>query len=588
RQEDGYHRSPTQSEKLYHKSSHSQLTGCSLEGKYMTWRREVKAAALHTLLTRFHMIQKAYPVPQLARDTENLMQDLRRTDTSINMSHGRSNSEWALGIQQRMVGPQLVHIKDVTGSGRAESPDPFSSVSTPYKPTGMSTNALITNTALSSGTTSPHLSQSTDPVQTGSKRRWSSEKQSAPGISCSNDQSPLSEKRPRLLMRSGDGTIQTAYTFWLALDVITAGRQGVELGRDQAPVVQISAVLGKFSGAETVDRFTVNIRPESFVRPQNSSTETNPLPGEHVGPNLSEEYTHWLQTATNLSNGFYENVLHNPQTPDPTHEPGATADMVPISLDAMKAAHWEDASQLPSYNSPSLPEAMNMGHSVPVGEDPEQSALIVVTEGHVQLRNVLQPQAAYLGIDRALMHRTPWCLYVSILDWCRQAFGDQTGTDASSCNKRITNLMEAVTGVPICEPQIIRSVYEHKVFPKTISLEDSCVVEVRQVPWSATPSIIAGFFTGLNLIPGGVAIRLTDGRRSNTAIVAFTSSLNAQLALARHQHQFCGALFPETPQDTQQSVDRAGTKDKQAQTPTKPSTLQVYSASAREFIQCAG
>ncbi|GAA53549.1 epithelial splicing regulatory protein 1 [Clonorchis sinensis] len=493
----------------------------------------------------------------------------------------------------------------------------------------MSTNALITNTAVSSGTTSPHLSQSSDPVQTGSKRRWSSENQSAPGISCSSDQSPLSEKRPRLLMRSGDGTLQTAYTFWLAFDVITAGRQGVELGRDQAPVVQISAVLGKFSEAEAVDRFTVNIRPESFVRPQNGSTETNPLPnpGEQSGPNISEEYTHWLQTATNLTNGFYENVLHNSQTPDPTHEPGATTCMVPISLDAMKAAHWEDASQLPSYNSPSLPEAMNMiiswlqGHSVPVGEDPEQSALIVITEGHVQLRNVLQPQAAYLGIDRALMHRTPWCLYVSILDWCRQALEDQTGTDSASSNKRITNLMEAMTalemdtnqdmvaadvslnkaeqiarlinilsekGVPVCEPQIIRSVYEHKVFPKTISLEDSCVVEVRQVPWSATPSIIAGFFTGLNLIPGGVAIRLTDGRRSNTAIVAFTSSLNAQLALARHQHQFCGALFPESPQDTQQGVDRAGTKDKQAQTPTKPSTLQVYSASAREFIQCAG
>ncbi|CAL8081963.1 unnamed protein product [Calicophoron daubneyi] len=131
----------------------------------------------------------------------------------------------------------------------------------------------------------------------------------------------------------------------------------------------------------------------------------------------------------------------------------------------------------------------------------------------------------------------------------------------------------------------------HKIFPRSMRVEDDHVVEVRQVPWSATPSIIAGFFAGLNVAPGGVAIRLTDGRRSNTAIVAFDSAMHAKLALARHQHQLCGSLLPETLQDgiaNSQNLDKSYRDQPQSQQAQKPITLQVYSASGREFVQCAG
>ncbi|KAK4468008.1 hypothetical protein MN116_008188 [Schistosoma mekongi] len=81
---------------------------------------------------------------------------------------------------------------------------------------------------------------------------------------------------------------------------------------------------------------------------------------------------------------------------------------------------------------------------------------------------------------------------------------------------------------------------------RKLKMDDNQVVEIRQVPWSATPSTIAHYFAGLNVHPGGVAIRLTDGRRSNTAIVAFNDSMNAQLALARNQHHLYGSLTAET------------------------------------------
>lgn len=145
---------------------------------------------------------------------------------------------------------------------------------------------------------------------------------------------------------------------------------------------------------------------------------------------------------------------------------------------------------------------------------------------------------------------------------------------------------------------------------------DSQVVEIRQVPWTATPATIAHYFTGLNVLPGGVAIRLTDGRRSNTAIVAFNDSKNAQLALARNQHHLCSSLMTEIANNTSDVYIMSSSSSNNHVTdnsnPTnqscvnsrnecstdgiqqiingsmKPMYLQIYPASGKEFVQCAG
>ncbi|KAA3680232.1 epithelial splicing regulatory protein 1/2 [Paragonimus westermani] len=379
---------------------------------------------------------------------------------------------------------------------------------------------------------------------------------------------------------------------------------------------------------EIVDRFTIDLRPESFIRiacgPLENTNSTS-LQWQEQSSTISKPSDQLRPDHTNLNGPVgLESVVPVPAD----IRAGSTElencrPLVPLSLDAMAAARWQEASQLPGPTSPSLPEAMNKftdwlhTHNVTIGEEPKSSTVLLITDGHLAVRNVLHPQAAYLGLDRSQKYRNPWCLYLSVLDWCRQCVEPER-----QITKPSANLMEAATalgmhgfdstelddrgptkveqiaslcqtlitkGVPIGEPQIIRTVYEHHVFSRKAHFEDNCIVEVRQVPWSATPAIIAGFFSGLNLAPGGVAIRLTDGRRSNTAIVAFESALDAQLALARHQHQLCGALFPEPAhQDGTVNLDKTVNKESQIQSHVKPTVLQVYSASGREFVQCAG
>ena len=54
------------------------------------------------------------------------------------------------------------------------------------------------------------------------------------------------------------------------------------------------------------------------------------------------------------------------------------------------------------------------------------------------------------------------------------------------------------------------------------------MIEIHQLPWTATPFSIAVFFRGLNIRPGGIAIKIAEGRRSNTAYVTFESELASQ------------------------------------------------------------
>ncbi|KAF8566720.1 Epithelial splicing regulatory protein [Paragonimus westermani] len=448
-------------------------------------------------------------------------------------------------------------------------------------------------------------------------------------------ESATNQKRPRLDSHAGlesndpdAGLSRQTFTHWIAFDVVTAGRQGNVQGRDQTPIVQMSAILGMFNDAKIVDRFTIDLRPESFIRiacgPLEGTNSTS-LQWQEQGSTISKPSDQLRPDHANLNGPVgLENVAPVPAD----SRVGSTElencrPLVPLSLDAMAAARWHEASQLPGPTSPSLPEAMNKftdwlhTHNVTIGEEPKSSTVLLITDGHLAVRNVLHPQAAYLGLDRSQKYRNPWCLYLSVLDWCRQCVEPEGQTTKPSANlleaatalgmhgfdstelddrgpskvEQIASLCQTLInrGVPIGEPQIIRTVYEHHVFSRKAHFEDNCIVEVRQVPWSATPAIIAGFFSGLNLAPGGVAIRLTDGRRSNTAIVAFDSALDAQLALARHQHQLCGALFPEPAhQDGTVTLDKTVTKESQIQSHVKPTVLQVYSASGREFVQCAG
>lgn len=74
-------------------------------------------------------------------------------------------------------------------------------------------------------------------------------------------------------------------------------------------------------------------------------------------------------------------------------------------------------------NCAHLPSPMQLSHwlqshGVQIGDQAEDSTVLLITDGHVPIRNVLHAEAACRGIDPSIMSRTPWCCYIDLTDWC--------------------------------------------------------------------------------------------------------------------------------------------------------------------------
>ena len=78
---------------------------------------------------------------------------------------------------------------------------------------------------------------------------------------------------------------------------------------------------------------------------------------------------------------------------------------------------------------------------------------------------------------------------------------------------------------------------EQSIRSREDSVDSSCCVRARGLPWQASDQDIARFFIGLNVARGGVALCLSSqGRRNGEAIVLFDSVQHRDLALKRHKH----------------------------------------------------
>ncbi|CAH8531596.1 unnamed protein product [Schistosoma turkestanicum] len=278
----------------------------------------------------------------------------------------------------------------------------------------------------------------------------------------------------------------------------------------------------------------------------------------------------------------------------------------------------------------------------------------------------IHAEAAYRNLDNELMHQLPWLVYVNLLECCQQFLHNSNNSNdenpmdqkeeiienqakkecqfnsiheaacalqidaeatevASMKAETMANIVIELTkkGYRVKNPEYVRYNYEHKTFSRQMKINDSQVVEIRQVPWTATPATIAHYFAGLNVHPGGVAIRLTDGRRSNTAIVAFDNSMNAQLAFARNQHYLCGSLIADSvngasdvnvtssltthiPNNNSSNIMNQNCVGNRSEcssdgvqqimmnssssgsSSVRPMYLQIHTASGKEFVQCTG
>ncbi|PAA76502.1 hypothetical protein BOX15_Mlig020669g1 [Macrostomum lignano] len=109
------------------------------------------------------------------------------------------------------------------------------------------------------------------------------------------------------------------------------------------------------------------------------------------------------------------------------------------------------------------------------------------------------------------------------------------------------------------EPEKVNQFYHPAIVRKTDTVDDESVVRARGLPWQATDADIHKFFRGLNISAGGIALVLSKvGRRNGEALIRFDSQEHRDIALKKHRHHM------------QQRY------------------IEVYRATGRDFVAVAG
>uniref|UniRef100_A0A5K3F1C5 RRM domain-containing protein n=1 Tax=Mesocestoides corti TaxID=53468 RepID=A0A5K3F1C5_MESCO len=216
--------------------------------------------------------------------------------------------------------------------------------------------------------------------------------------------------------------------------------------------------------------------------------------------------------------------------------------------------------------------------------DNQPSEVTLVTNGHEGLRNGLHFEMVHSGVSSSIASRSIWWSYVEIRELVSSAGIDgesfehnlplSSGCAPSSTVDDLCRILERylAQGHRIFPPRSISTAYKHALIQETSVITQGTVVEVRQLPWSATPLTIAKFFRGLNIVPGGVAIKIHEGRRSNTAYVAFETPLEARLACERSINGDSLVLNGSVERQNRASVHR-------------PSKIQITLANEALFLQ---
>ncbi|KAL5106693.1 Epithelial splicing regulatory protein 1 [Taenia crassiceps] len=200
------------------------------------------------------------------------------------------------------------------------------------------------------------------------------------------------------------------------------------------------------------------------------------------------------------------------------------------------------------------------------------SAVTMVTKGHRSFRNGLHHEMVHAGVEKSISAQPFWWRYLEIGDFSKgigvTKAADPVATVELMCEVIRRHVME---GFPLGIPRRINPSYSHASIVEGTKLASGTVVEIHQIPWTATPFSIAVFFRGLNIRPGGIAVKIADGRRSNTVYVAFESELDAKLACDRTTSEDYEVLASLENSPTAQS--------------SRPPNMQIAMASEVLFLQ---
>jgi len=116
------------------------------------------------------------------------------------------------------------------------------------------------------------------------------------------------------------------------------------------------------------------------------------------------------------------------------------------------------------------------------------------------------------------------------------------------------------------EPELVQLSLEPGIRSRSEQVDTNCVVRARGLPWQASDTDIARFFTGLNVAPGGVALCLSpQGRRNGEALVLFESVAHRDMALRRHKHHIGNRYIEVYKATGEDFINVAGGNNSEAQ-----------------------
>jgi len=193
-------------------------------------------------------------------------------------------------------------------------------------------------------------------------------------------------------------------------------------------------------------------------------------------------------------------------------------------------------------------------HFDQVVHDDLGGSITLVTDGPLHLRQCLFPEVTRKNLslpsyyqrfhDLRKEYTSSVSKTVSIngVDDMLTDLGYNSDTAPDQAIRQVNNISRILQkllsdGTRLHEPEPILQTLEQGIRSRGDEVDTNCVVRARGLPWQASDTDIARFFSGLNVAPGGVALCLSaQGRRNGEALVLFESASHRDMALRRHKH----------------------------------------------------
>ncbi|XP_075530023.1 epithelial splicing regulatory protein fusilli isoform X3 [Dermacentor variabilis] len=175
-----------------------------------------------------------------------------------------------------------------------------------------------------------------------------------------------------------------------------------------------------------------------------------------------------------------------------------------------------------------------------------------VTDGQLPLRQALHPEAVRHGIllPDTFYHffdlrKEFQAFYGKAVDSVQDMLAYlsmEPDASAEVITRHVQDMAKIILrlnmdGHKFTNPEEISQRLESGICSKTDVVDSNTVVRARGLPWQSSDQDIAKFFSGLNIVKGGVALCLSpQGRRNGEALVRFENSEHRDMALKRHKH----------------------------------------------------